>query len=166
MDAEVDHLDNVVGRPADQEQGNHHQNCLSGPFGPHRLLAFDPPDGTEHVVQSESVKCTYYYQGDNETQHGLVECVPVHILWPIQVNHTHVHVLFRDDFCVYHDWNAQKKAAHPHHNVDDDGPLNGSLFRRRMYNCNVPGEKTLKIVQSNAIQTLCMLFFIAHETIL
>lgn len=160
MDAEVDHLDDVVGRPADQEQGDHHQNGLSGPFGPHRLLAFDPPDGAEHVVQRESVKCTYYNQGDNETQHGLVESVPVHILWPIQVHYTHVHVLFGEDFSVYHDWDAQKEAAHPHQNVDDDGPLNGSLLRCRMYNCNVPGgEGKNHIFQSNVIPTQRLLFY-------
>ncbi len=131
----------MIGRPADQEQGDHHHNCLSGPFGPHWLLAFDPPDGAEHVVQSESVKCAYYNEGDDETQHGLVERVPVHILRPIQVNQTYVHVLFGDDCGVYYDRNAQKEAAHPHQNVNDDGPLNGPLFRCRMYNCDVPEQK-------------------------
>lgn len=98
------------------------------------------------MVQSESVKCAYYNERDDETQHGLIECVPVHILRPIQVNHTHVHVLSGDDFSVYHDRDAQKEAAHPHQNINDDGPLNGPLFRCRMYNCDVPGKRNKKIM--------------------
>lgn len=50
---QVDHLDDVVGRPADQEQRDDHEHHLRGSFGPNRLLTFDAADGAEDVVEGE-----------------------------------------------------------------------------------------------------------------
>lgn len=105
-DAEVDDLDDVVGRPADKEQGDNHQNRLGGAFGPYGLLALDTLDGAKHVVQRERVECADDDEGNDETQGGLVKRVPVHITRPIQVDHAHGHVLFGHHFGVYHDWDA------------------------------------------------------------
>lgn len=51
--AQVDHLDDVVGRPADEEQGDDHEDHLGGSFRPHGLLALDPTYGAEDVVEGE-----------------------------------------------------------------------------------------------------------------
>lgn len=82
--AQVDHLDDVVGRPADQEQGNDHQHHLGGPLRPHGLFAFHPADGAEDVVEGERVEGADDDQWNDEAQNGLVESVPVHVLRPIQ----------------------------------------------------------------------------------
>lgn len=123
--AQVDHLDDVVGRPADQEQGDDHQHHFGGPLGPHRLLALDPADGAEHMVEGERIEGADDDERNDEAQDGLVESVPVHVLRPVQENHAHLHVLPADHLGVDHDGHGEKDAAQPHQQVDYDGPLHG-----------------------------------------
>lgn len=49
--AQVYHLDDMVGGPADQKHGDNHEDHLSGSFRPHRLLSLDSPDGPENVIE-------------------------------------------------------------------------------------------------------------------
>lgn len=123
--AQVDHLDDVVGRPADQEQGDHHEDHLGGPLGPHGLLPFDPTDGAEDVVERQGVEGADDDEGDDEAQDGLIEGVPVHVLRPIQVHHADLHMQPAHHLGVHHDRYSKEEAAHPHQHVDDDGPLDG-----------------------------------------
>lgn len=126
--AQVDHLDDVVGRPADQEQGDDHEDHLSGSFSPNRLLTLDPTYGAEHVVEGERVEGADDDEGDDEAQDRLVESVPVHIFRPVQVHHTHLQMLPAHNLGVHHDGDGEEEAAQPHQNIDDDGPLHGPLF--------------------------------------
>lgn len=125
---QVDHLDDVVGRPAHQEQGDDHQHHLGGPLGPDRLLPLDTADGAEHVVERQRVEGADDDEGDDEAQDGLVERVPVHVLRPVQVHHAHLQVLPPHHLGVEHDRDSEEEAAQPHQQVDDDGPLDGPLL--------------------------------------
>lgn len=122
---QVDHLDDVVGRPAYQEEGDDHQDHLGGPFGPNGLLALDATDGAEDVVEGERVEGADDDERDDEAQDGLVERVPVHVLGPVQIHHAHLQVLPAYDLGVQHDRDSEEEAAQPHQHVDDDGPLDG-----------------------------------------
>lgn len=136
--AQVDHLDDVVGWPADQEQGDDHEDHLSGSFSPNRLLTLDPTYGAEHVVEGERVEGADDDEGDDEAQDRLVESVPVHIFRPVQVHHTHLQMLPAHNLGVHHDGDGEEEAAQPHQNIDDDGPLHGPLFWGGMDNSYVP----------------------------
>lgn len=124
--AYVEHLNDVVGRPADQEQADDHQHHLGGPSRPDRLLALDAADGAKDVVQGERVKGADDDERDDEAQDGLVQRVPVHVLGPVQVHHAHLHVVLLHHLGVQHDGDGEEEAAQPHQQVDDDGPLDGS----------------------------------------
>lgn len=124
--ANVEHLNNVVGRPADQEQADDHQHHLGGPPGPDRLLALDAADGAEDVVQGQRVKGADDDERNDEAQDGLVQRVPVHVLRPVQVHHAHLHAVLLLHLGVQHDGDGEEEAAQPHQQVDDDGPLDGS----------------------------------------
>lgn len=143
--AQVDHLDDVVGRPADQEQSDDHQDHLGGSFCPNGLLPFDPADGAEDVVEGERVEGADDDEGDYEAQDGLVEGVPVHVLRPVQVHHAHLQVLPADHLGVHHDGDGEEEAAQPHQQVDGDGPLHGPPLRARVHNGYVPKNKYLNI---------------------
>lgn len=127
-DAQVDHLDDVIRGPAHQKQANDHQHHLGGALGPHRLLALDPPDGPEHVVKSQRVEGAYNDERHDEAQGGLVQRVPIHVLWAVQVHHTHFHVLLGDHLGVDHDGDREQETANPHQQVDDDGPPDGPVL--------------------------------------
>lgn len=141
--AQVDHLDDVVGRPADQEQSDDHQDHLGGPLRPHRLLPFDPADGVEDVVEGERVEGTDDDEGDDEAQDRLVKGVPVHVFRPVQVHHAHLQVLPADHLGIHHDGDGEEEAAQPNQQVDDDGPLHRPLLRARVHNGYVPKNKYL-----------------------
>lgn len=140
--ADVEHLNDVVGRPADEEEADDHQDHLGGPPRPHRLLALDAADGAEDVVQGERVKGADDDERDDEAQDGLVQRVPVHVLGPVQVHHAHLHVEPLLHLGVQHDGDGEEEAAQPHQHVDDDGPLDGSPFRGRVHDCYVPTRQT------------------------
>lgn len=135
---QIEHLDDVVRRPAEEEEADDHQHHLGGPLGPHRLLAFDAADGAEDVVEGERVEGADDDEGDDEAQDGLVEGVPVHVLGPVQVHHAHLHVLTLRHLGVEHDRHSEQEAAQPHQHVDDDGPLEGPLLRGRVDDGDVP----------------------------
>ena len=80
------------------------------------------------MVKSQRVKSTDYDEGHDEAQRGLVQRVPIHVLRAVQVHHTHVHVLLGDHLGVYHDGDGEEKTAHPHQQVDDNGPLDGPVL--------------------------------------
>lgn len=126
--AQVDHLNDMVGRPTDQEQRDDHQDHLGGSFCPNRLLALHPPDGAEDVVEGERVEGADDDERDYVAQDGLVESVPVHVLGPIQVHHAHLHVLPALDLGVHHDGDGEEEATQPHQHVDHDSPVDGPLL--------------------------------------
>lgn len=126
--AQVDHLNDMVGRPANQEQCNYHQHHLGGPFSPNRLLAFDAADGAEDVVEGEGVEGADDDERNDVAQDGLVEGVPVHVLGTVQPHHAHLHVLLALHPGVHHDRHGEEEAAHPHQCVDYDGPVDGPLL--------------------------------------
>ena len=138
---QVDHLDDVVGRPAYQEEGDDHQDHLGGPFGPNGLLALDATDGAEDVVEGERVEGADDDERDDEAQDGLVERVPVHVLGPVQIHHAHLQVLPAYDLGVQHDRDSEEEAAQPHQHVDDDGPLDGPPLWGGVDNSYVPRRK-------------------------
>lgn len=142
--AYVEHLDDVVGRPADQEQADDHQDHLGGPPRPDRLLALDAADGAEDVVQGERVKGADDDERNDEAQDGLIQRVPVHVLWPVQVHHAHLHVLLPHRLGVQHDGDSEEEAAQPHQHVDDDGPLDGSPLRGWVHDSYVPKAQKLR----------------------
>lgn len=125
---QVEHLNDMVGRPADQEQADDHEDHLSGSFSPHRLFTLDTADGAEHMVEGEGVKGADDDERYDEAQDGLVECVPVHVLRPVQVHHAHLQMLPAHDLSVQHDWDSEEEATQPHQHIDDDGPLDGPLL--------------------------------------
>lgn len=137
---QVEHLDDVVGRPAEQEQADDHQDHLGGPLGPDRLLALDAADGAEDVVEGEGVEGADDDEGDDEAQDGLVQGVPVHVLGPVQVHHAHLQMLAPHHLGVQHDGDGEEEAAQPHQHVDDDGPLDGPLLGGRVDDGYVPAE--------------------------
>lgn len=122
---QVDHLNYVVGGPADQEQGDNHQHHLGGPLRPHRLLTFDPSDGAEHMVEGERVKSADDNKWDDEAQNRLVQSVPVHVFRPVKVHHAHLQMLSTHNLGVHHDRHSEEEAAQPYKQIDDDGPLDG-----------------------------------------
>lgn len=124
--AYVEHLNDVVGRPADEKQADDHQHHLGGPLRPDRLLALDAADRAEDVVQGERVEGADDDERYDEAQDGLVQRVPVHVLGPIQVHHAHLHTVLLHHLGVQHDGDSEEEAAQPHQQVDDDGPLDGS----------------------------------------
>lgn len=125
---QVDHLNDVVGRPADQEQSDNHQDHFGGSFSPNRLLTFDPTDGAEDMVQGEGVEGADDDERDDEAQDGLVESVPVHVLRPVQVHHTHLQMTSAHDLGIQHDRDGEEEAAQPHQQVNDDSPLDCPLL--------------------------------------
>lgn len=141
--ADVQHLNDVVGRPADQEQADDHQHHLGGPPSPHRLLALDAADGSEDVVEGERVKGADDDERDDEAQDGLVERVPVHVLGPVQVHHADLHSLLLHHLGVEHDGDGEEEAAQPHQQVDDDGPLDGPPLRGGVHDRDVPRRQRL-----------------------
>lgn len=141
--ADVQHLDDVVGRPAEQEQADDHQDHLGGPPRPDRLLALDAADGAEDVVEGERVKGADDDERYDEAQDGLVESVPVHVLGPIQVHHAHLQILLPHHLGVEHDGDGEEEAAQPHQQVDDDGPLDGPPLRGRVHDGYVPKRQEL-----------------------
>lgn len=124
--AYVEHLNDVVGRPADEKQADDHQHHLGGPLRPDRLLALDAADRAEDVVQGERVEGADDDERYDEAQDGLVQRVPVHVLGPVQVHHAHLHTVLLHHLGVQHDGDGEEEAAQPHQQVDDDGPLDGS----------------------------------------
>lgn len=142
--AQVDDLYHVVGRPADQEQGDDHQDHLGGPLGPNRLLPFDATDRAKNVVECERVKGADDDEGDDEAQDGLVEGVPVHVLRPVQVHHAHFQMLPAHHLGVQHDGDSEEEAADPHQDVDDDGPLDGPPLRGGVDDGYVPRGKRVR----------------------
>lgn len=136
--AQVDHLNDVVGRPADEEQGDDHQHHLGGPLRPHRLLPLHPADGAEDVVEGERVEGADDEEGDDEAQDGLVEGVPVHVLGPVQEHHADLQLLPAHHLGVHHDRDGEEEAAQPHQHVDDDGPLHSPLLRAGVHYSYVP----------------------------
>lgn len=141
--AYVQHLNDVVGRPADEEQADDHQDHLGGPPRPDRLLALDAADGAEDVVQGERVKGADDDERYDEAQDGLVQRVPVHVLGPVQVHHAHLSILLLHHLGVQHDGDREEEAAQPHQHVDDDGPLDGSPLRGRVHDSYVPKRQML-----------------------
>lgn len=81
--AQVDHLDDVVGGPADQKHCDDHEDHLGCPLRPHGLLPLDSPDGAEDVVEGEGVEGADDEERDDEAEDRLVERVPVHVLGPL-----------------------------------------------------------------------------------
>lgn len=125
---QVEHLYDVVRRPADQEQTDDHQDHLGSSFRPDGLLPLDAADGAEDVVEGERVEGADENQGYDEAQDGLVECVPVHVLRPVQVHHAHLQVLPAHHLDIQHDWDGEEEAAQPHQHVDDDSQGDGPLL--------------------------------------
>lgn len=150
--ADVEHLNDVVGRPADQEQADDHQHHLGGPPRPDRLLALDAADGSEDVVQGERVKGADDDERDDEAQDGLVERVPVHVLGPVQVHHAHLHRVLFHHRGVQHDGDGEEEAAQPHQQVDDDGPLDGSPLGGRVHDSYVPRRQ--RLLQTRYVMSL------------
>lgn len=138
---QVDHLNDMVGRPADQEQGDDHEDHLGGSFSPNGLLALDATDGAEDVVEGERVEGADDDERDDEAQDGLVESVPVHVLRPVQVHHAHLQMLPALNLGIQHDRDSEEEAAQPHQHVDDDGPLDGPLLWGGVDDSYVPGER-------------------------
>ena len=139
--AQVDHLDDVVGRPADQEQRDDHQHHLGGSFSPDGLLAFNPADGAEDVVEGERVKGADDDEGDDVAKDGLVESVPVHVLGPVQVHHADLQTVPTLNLGVHHDRDGEEEAAQPHQYVDHDGPVDGPFLRGGVDYGYVPRRK-------------------------
>lgn len=139
--AQVDHLDDVVRRPADKKQGDDHQHHLGGSFSPNGLLALDAADGAEDAVEGERVEGADDDERDDEAQDRLVESVPVHVLRPVQVHHAHFQMLSAHNLGVQHDRDGEEEAAQPHQQVDDDGPLDGPLLGGGVDNSYVPRRK-------------------------
>lgn len=139
--AQVDHLNDVVGRPADQEHCNDHQDHLGGSFSPEGLLPFHPANRAENMVEGERVEGADNDERDDVAQDGLVESVPVHVLGPIQVHHADLQVLPALDLGVHHDRDGEEEAAQPHQDVDHDGPVDGPLLRSGVDNSDVPRRK-------------------------
>lgn len=139
--AQVDHLNDVVRRPADQEQRDDHQDHLGGSFRPNRLLALHPADGAEDVVEGEWVEGADDDERDDVAQDGLVESVPVHVFRPVQVHHADLHSLPALNLGVHDDRDGEEEAAQPHQRVDHDGPVDGPLLRGGVDDGYVPRRK-------------------------
>lgn len=140
LDTQVDHLDHMVRCPAQQEECYNHQNHLGGSPGPQRLLALYPAHRLEYVVQGQRVEGTDDDEGHQETQRRLVQGVPVHVLGTIEVYHAHTWVILGNYLGIDHDRDSEEETAEPHQQVDDDGPLDGSVLWHGMDDGNVPLE--------------------------
>lgn len=100
--AQINDLNHVIWRPAQQEECDDHQDHLGGTLGPQRLFTLDPAHRAEHMVEGQGVEGADDEKGHQEAHYGLVQRVPVHVLRAIQVYHAHTHVLLGDDFGVDH----------------------------------------------------------------
>lgn len=92
------------------------------------------------MEEGEGIEGDDDYEGQDEAQDGLVEGVPVHVLRPVQVHHAHLMVTFADHPGIHHDGDGEQEAAHPHQEVDDDGPLDGPPLRGGVDYSDVPGN--------------------------
>lgn len=138
---QIEHLNDMVRRPADQEQADNHEDHLGGSFSPNWLLPFDAADGAEDVVEGEWVEGADDDERYDKAQDGLVESVPVHVLRTIQVHHAHLQMLSLHDLGVQHDRDSEEETAQPHQQIDDDGPLDGPLLWGGVDNSYVPMRK-------------------------
>lgn len=128
----------MIWCPAQQKKCNNHQNHLGGSLGPQRLLALDPAHRLEYMVQGQRVESDDDDEGHKETQCRLVQGVPVHVMGTIKIYHAHARLVLGDHLGIDHDRYGEKKAAKPHQQVDEYGPMDGAVLRHGMNDSNVP----------------------------